>query len=316
MADTDGGAAGAAATGNDARVPDGADKTPEFLVCGHVVQDLLSDGEPEAWRLGGAVAYASRLARKFGLRTAALTSAGPDMDFSELLPGIAVATRRSEETTQIRNMYTDGRRSQEMPQRASDIGANDLPEAWRAAPVVLLGPVAGEVDESLASSFSGRLVGAGAQGWLREVGPHAQVRPVPPERWEASAVLERVGALFVSDEDVPAQSAEAALQRWTGMVQTVAFTRGYNGADVCHLGEWRHIDAFPAQATDPTGAGDVFATAFLIRLSETREVWEATRFASCAASFVVEGEGVSAVPDRASVEARLRENPDIVATPK
>jgi sugar/nucleoside kinase (ribokinase family) len=97
------------------------------------------------------------------------------------------------------------------------------------------------------------------------------------------------------------------------MVPTLAFTRGYNGAEVWHESEWRHIDAFPAQAVDPTGAGDIFATGFLIRYHETGDAWEAARFAACAASFVVEGEGTSAVPDRAQIEQRLRLNPDIIA---
>jgi sugar/nucleoside kinase (ribokinase family) len=93
------------------------------------------------------------------------------------------------------------------------------------------------------------------------------------------------------------------------MVPVVAFTRGENGADLCHKGEWRHVDAFPAAVVDPTGAGDVFASAFLIRLSEGDDVWAAARFASCAASFVVEAEGVTGVPTRRQVEERLKQYP-------
>ena len=83
-------------------------------------------------------------------------------------------------------------------------------------------------------------------------------RAVPPESWNASPVLEGAAALFASDEDVAAEHAQGALDLWCDAVETVAFTRGYHGADVCHRGEWRHIDAFPANAVDPTGAGDVF----------------------------------------------------------
>jgi sugar/nucleoside kinase (ribokinase family) len=96
-------------------------------------------------------------------------------------------------------------------------------------------------------------------------------------------------------------------------VHIIAFTRGYNGADICVRGNWRHIDAFPANVVDPTGAGDVFAAAFLIRMWESGDVWKATRFASCAASFSVEGEGIAGIPTREQVEARLKENPGIVA---
>jgi sugar/nucleoside kinase (ribokinase family) len=288
---------------------------PQFLVVGHAVQDLISEDEPTAWRLGGAASYASALASNLGLETAVLTAAAPDFDLPRLLPGVACHVVASDHNTQIRNVYDGGRRHQYLPQRATLLSASHVPGEWRDSQVVLLGPVAGEIDASLAACFPHSLVGAGAQGWLREVDSEWRVRPLPPERWDASPILRHARALFLSDEDVPPASAPAALRGWAAMVEIVAFTRGYNGADVCRNGEWRHIEPFPAEAVDPTGAGDIFAAAFLIRLHETGDVWEATRFAGCAASFVVEGEGISAVPDGRQIEERLRANPAVVARP-
>lgn len=279
---------------------------PELLVVGHVVQDLVGDsGE---WRLGGAAAYASLLGRNLGLRTAVLTSCSEEVRLDELLPGIEVRVVASAETTQFRNVYRDGRREQWLPSRASVLTAGDLPDAWREAQVVLLGPVAGEIDASLAQACSQKsLVGAGAQGWLREVAPDSRVQPVHASQWDAGAVLEKVGALFLSDEDLPMEDAPVALAEWSALVDVLAFTRGYGGADVCFRGEWRRVDAFPAEPVDLTGAGDTFATGFLVRYAETGDVWEATRFGSCAASLVIEGVGVEGVPTREAVEARLAE---------
>jgi sugar/nucleoside kinase (ribokinase family) len=56
---------------------------------------------------------------------------------------------------------------------------------------------------------------------------------------------------------------------------------------------------------DPTGAGDVFATAFLIRLAETGDPGQAARFANVTASFSVEGWGMAAIPTRLQVEDYL-----------
>ncbi len=294
-------------------MPAAGEAPPEFLVIGHTVQDLISEDGDSRWRLGGAASYASLMASKLGLRTAVLTAAGREIDLGRLLPGIECVSVQSSRSTRIRNIYGGGRRRQYIPQRAALLNADHLPEAWRKASIVLLGPVAGEVDDGIARCFSSSLIGVGAQGWLREIGPESRVRPVPPEQWKASAVLSGARAIFLSDEDIPPEAAPAALKLWSVMVEIVAFTRGYNGADVCLRGDWRHIDAFPAEAVDPTGAGDAFAAAFLIRLSETGDVWEATRFASCAASFVVEAEGTSGVPDRQRVEERLRRHPDIMA---
>lgn len=296
-----------------------AGEAPDFLVAGHVVQDLVPDEYGvETWRLGGAVSYASLLARNLGLRTAALTSCAADVPLGELLPGIDLHVVPSESTTQFRNVYRDdglrpdGRpsgREQWAPQQAKVLTADDLPEAWRGSRIVLLGPVAGEIDESLAAAFGERsIVGIGAQGWLREIGADHRVRPVLPGDWRATPLLEAAQALFLSDEDISLEDAPGALAEWSTHVDVVAFTRGYGGADVCYRGEWRRFGAFSANPVDLTGAGDTFATGFLIRYGETGDSWEATRFGSSAASLVIEGVGVEGVPTREAIEARLVAN--------
>lgn len=289
---------------------------PDFLVAGHVVQDLLSDSSPSPWRLGGAAAYASTLARNLGLRTAVLTACSPDLPLAQLLPGVEVRAVPGPCTTAMRNIYGPGlRRTQRAPRRAPNIGAQHLPPPWREAAVVLLGPVAGEIEDPLAACFPVALLGVGAQGWLREIGPDGGVRPVHPQAWRDEEVLRHAQALFLSDEDIPAEDAPQALARWSRMVETVCFTRGPRGADICHNGEWRHIGAFPARPVDPTGAGDVFAAAFLIRFSRRRDPWDAARFASAAASLVIEGEGTAGVPTPEQIEARLRAHPAVAARP-
>lgn len=281
---------------------------PEFLVVGHVVQDLVPDGAGgETWRLGGAASYASLLARNLGLRTAVLTACSPDLPLQDIFPGIEVHRIPSERTTQIRNIYPEGgRREQWVPQRAETLTASHLPAEWRDARIVLLGPVAGEIDASLAGAFSPQtLVGAGAQGWLREVGPDSRVRPVPPQEWDAEPVLRNVKALFLSDEDLPLEDAPVALAEWSELADVLAFTRGYGGADICYGGEWRRFDAYPADPIDLTGAGDTFAAGFLARYAETGAPWEATRYGACAASLVIEGVGVDGVPTKEAIAERL-----------
>jgi sugar/nucleoside kinase (ribokinase family) len=232
------------------------------------------------------------------------------LPLGELLPGIECHVVPSELTTQFRNVYrADGVREQSVPSRASALTAADLPKAWRDARIVLLGPVAGEIDDSLATAFGERsIVGVGAQGWLRVIGADGRVRPVAPGDWRAAHLLDAATALFLSDEDVPLEEAPGALAEWSTHVDVLAFTRGYGGADVCCRGEWRRFDAFPANPVDLTGAGDTFATGFLVRYAETGDPWEATRFGSAAASLVIEGVGVEGVPSREMVEERLAVN--------
>ena len=287
---------------------------PEFLVVGHVVQDLLSDASGgDDWRPGGAATYCSLLAQRLGLRTALLTAAAPDLPLEDLLPGVEVVRAPSDVSTQIRNVYTERGRVQYIPQRAAGIDAAALPDAWREAEIVLLGPMVAEIDPAIVSSFSRALIGVSAQGYLRDIAADGRVRPLSPERWRAGPLLQPSHVLTVSDEDLDPAEARRWLNDWSDRVRIVAFTRGERGAEVCHHGVWRHIDAFPAASLDPTGAGDIFAAAFLVRYRETGDTWEAARFASCAASFIVEGAGQDATPDRPMIDARLAEHPEIVA---
>jgi sugar/nucleoside kinase (ribokinase family) len=277
---------------------------PDFLVVGHVVEDLLPDG---GWRPGGAACYAALLARNLGLRTAVLTACGEDFPVDRVLAGIEVCRVESKRTTQMRNVYDDGRRIQWCPQRATPLTAIDLAPAWRSSSIVLLGPVAGEVDDSLAAAFGPEtLVGAGAQGWLRVAGPDSRISPVMPSDWDAVGLLSHIGALFLSDEDLLLDQAPEALAEWASLVGILAFTRGSSGADLHAEGEWQRVDAFSAKPADLTGAGDTFAAAFLCRYRDTRDARESARYAAAAASLVIEGIGVAGVPDAAAVEERLR----------
>ncbi len=288
---------------------------PQFLVIGHIVQDLAPDERAAApdWRLGGTTSYAALLATRLGLDTAVLTAAAADLTLEKALPGAEIVRVPSPQSTHFRNLYTAEGRVQQIPQRAATIKPDSLPDNWRRAEIVLLGPVAGEVDDAFAACFPQALLGVCAQGWLREIGPDNCVRPLPPQRWRAENVLRPAHVLFVADEDFPPSSAEAVLTGWSRQVEVLAYTRAERGAEICHRGTWRHIDAFPTEAVDPTGAGDVFAAAFLARYRETGDPWEAARFAACAASFVVEADGLDNTPDRTMIEARLRAHPDIMA---
>jgi 1D-myo-inositol 3-kinase len=65
----------------------------------------------------------------------------------------------------------------------------------------------------------------------------------------------------------------------------------------------------PANEVDPTGAGDIFATAFLIRLQETGDPIQSARFANVTASFGVEQVGVAGIPSREQVLGYMAEHP-------
>jgi sugar/nucleoside kinase (ribokinase family) len=274
---------------------------PDFLVIGHLAKDRVAEG----WRLGGTAAYASLTASRLGLRTAVLTSAASDLDPSLLLPDIDVRLLPAAETTIFENVYGPEGRLQYVWARAKNIAASDVPPEFLAAKVVLLGPLVGEVDEEIARCFPRSLLAISTQGWLRTVLPDGRVEQISPRRWRPR-LLKRSQALFVSAEDLPPEETEETLARWAAQVPLLAFTHGVRGARLWSQGRWREVPAVPAEELDPTGAGDVFAAAFLCRYVETDDAWQAALFAAAAASFSLEAPGTAAIPSRQQVEERLR----------
>jgi len=276
---------------------------PDFLVIGHVAKDLVQGG----WRLGGTAAYASLQASRLGLRTAVVTSAPGSMDLGALLPGVEVHRVPSRRASTFRNCYQDGHRSQFLLARARSLALTDVPDAWRTAPIVLLGPVCGEVPPEASSLFADSLVGVAAQGWLRGVDSEQRVTARP---WPESRSWPDVDALFVSEDDLAGDTC--SLERWTAVFRVVAYTQAARGACLRVDGRWCHIDAFPEREVDPTGAGDVFAAAFLARLLEAGDAALAARFAAAAASISVSREGTLAIADRQRIEERMAQHPEIL----
>jgi len=274
-------------------------RDPDLLAIGHVTKDLTPDG---GHAVGGTVTYAAATACSLGASVAVLTSAPPDLDLSSVLRGADVFVVPSPTATTFENIYEGQRRRQYLHSVASPLGTEHLPQTWRHPSIVLLGPLAGELGCDWLGMFPAALVGVTPQGWMRQWNESGLVTTKP---WsEAEQVLAKVDVLVLSEEDVAGD--EALIQQYGRMARIAAVTRGRCGATVFRDGVARDFPAFRVQELDPTGAGDVFAAAFLLRLKETGDPYLAAPFANCAASFVVEGGGTSAIATREQVEERLR----------
>jgi len=273
---------------------------PRLLVVGHVTRDQRPDGDV----LGGSASYAALTARRLGWDAGILTAAGPDFDPAAELPGIAVFRRHSTVTTRFVNTYEeDGTRHQVVTSRAADVDLGPLPDEWRRPDALLLAPVAGEMGAVAATALDAGAVGAVAQGWLREIDEGGSVSPRP---WkEAARDLAGVHVVFLSEQDLP--DAAAAARQLLHHVPLVALTRGWRGLVLLSRDAEYDVPSLPRPETDPTGAGDVFAAAFLVRYHESGDPLDAAAFASCAASCAVEGVGTATLGDRAEVERRLEQ---------
>jgi len=270
----------------------------DYLVIGHITVDLTPAGSV----MGGSAAYAALTARAMGLRVGIVTVRGNEFPLTGL-DGIPVVAGEAEHSTTFENVYTPTGRVQYIRKVASKIDFAIVPEAWRHAKLIHLAPVAQEVDAVLPEYFHPTLVGLTPQGWFRAWDADGKVRPCTWNQNEAA--LAQAGAVVFSAEDVA--HSEDAIEHMAHVARVLVVTEGAAGARLFWHGDTRRFRAPSVDEVDPTGAGDVFAAAFFVRLLNTRDPWEAARFANRMASISVTRPGMQGIPTSDEVKRCLME---------
>jgi hypothetical protein len=274
------------------------ERVPEYLVIGHVTRDVVAEG---GYRQGGTAAYAALAALHLGKQVGVLTSVGAGIKpFPQ--NSVWVQVQPSPQSTIFENIYLGRARKQYVRGVAALLTPEQLPLAWRKAPIVHLGPVAQEISPALAEAFDDALIGVTPQGWLRRWDDDGLVAPA--EWRDSERILDAAHVVVLSLEDLGGDRPR--LEALARKARLLVLTLGEQGALVYQGGRRQRVRAYAVEEIDPTGAGDVFATGFLIRYAETGDAIESARFANCVASFVVEGIGPANLPNRDQVEERLR----------
>jgi sugar/nucleoside kinase (ribokinase family) len=270
---------------------------PDFVAVGHLTLDRFG----ATVRPGGAALYAAITAQRLGLTAGILTRHAADYPLEGLPFAIEVVSVPSERTTTFEHSRNGTGRALRVTSVAERLTAADVPEDWRDAPLVLLAPVLDEVDAGVAAVFADATLGGAAQGWLRTLGAQGAVQGRP---WSVPAfLLARLQALFLSAEDM--QGQEAAIVEVFQRVPVGALTAGEAGALLYVNGERYEVRPHRVREVDGTGAGDVFAAAFLVEYARHGDPWAAGEAAACAAAVSVQGEGWTTVPDRKALTAAL-----------
>ena len=266
----------------------------DYLVIGHLTVDVTPDG----LRLGGTATYASLAARALGQRVGVVTSWAGNLPLDPL-DGIAISNFPSDVSTTFENIETPNGRVQMLHHVASRLEFYQVPEVWRKTPIVHLGPLAQEVDPTLARSFPDSMVCVTPQGWLRAW--HGDGRVYPTEWPEAAYVLPYASAAVISCEDV--RGCEGCIEEMAASCHILAVTEGRNGSYMYWNGDVRRFRALEVNEVDPVGAGDIYAAAFFTRLQATRDPWEAARFATLLASYSVTRYRLEGIPTQEEIES-------------
>jgi sugar/nucleoside kinase (ribokinase family) len=270
----------------------------DYLVIGHIACDLTPAGP----RLGGTAAYAALTARALGLRVGVVTARGKEVPL-DLLEGIQVVDSAAQHSTTFENIYTPQGRHQVIHYIAPDLNYEDVPLLWQAAPIVHLGPIAGEARSLADGRFPASMLGLTPQGWLRKRDADGCVHLGP---WpEALPALSKANAAVLSIEDVAGD--EELIEAMANACRVLAVTEGAAGARLYWNGDLRRFRALKIKEVDPTGAGDIFAAAFFWRFSVTHDPWAAARFATHLASYSVTRVGLEGIPNQEEIQSCLVE---------
>jgi len=265
----------------------------DYLVIGHVAHDLT----PEGPRLGGTVAYSALTARALGLRVGVVTAAGRETSL-EALNGVPVISSESPQSTTFENIYTENGRIQYLRAQAIRLDFASVPEIWRRTPIIHVGPIANEIDSVLPRDFSPALLGITPQGWMRERDEDGRV--LHSEWKNSEPVLQKAGAIVMSREDV--NGDDELIEHMAHQTRILVVTEASAGCVLYWNGDRRRFRAPEVREVDATGAGDVFAAAFFIRLFKTRDPWESARFATLIASRSVTRVGLAGIPTPREIE--------------
>jgi sugar/nucleoside kinase (ribokinase family) len=287
-------------------------KSNNFLTISNIAIGVIKTRSKEEVDFGGG-AYSCITAKKLGWNSTILTRGNDKIGkWVKKLEniGIKVLLQQDKSYTSFYNDYTSGTRVQKLLGKTSKINF-DLNVTFDA---IHINPLFKEVDMQLIEKAKKtcKLVSLDVQGLVRQEKDSFVFGKFLENRkdWLKNVDILKVGeeeAKFVSEEK-DYESICKDLQSLGPKI--VALTLGEEGSLILAK-EFYHIPAFSTNVIDPTGAGDVYAAAFLIKYFETNNVKEAGLFASATASFVIEDFGSKNIQSREKVEERFKQLKEI-----
>ncbi len=269
----------------------------DYTTIGHVTVDVLDDGSRRA---GGSAFYSALQASRLGRRALVITR-GLAPEIEQLLEPyrdeLALRILAGPHTTMLRTSGSGAARSQRVLAWAGPI----TDQLTLDTSILHLAPVAQESPGHWHGHAA--FVGLTAQGlareWSASDGQIASVRPTP----DAAAVAAKCDAIVVNEHE-RASCAELIEIATTAVV---AVTAGSRPNTILAPGRTALELDVPTleRPVDDLGAGDVFAAAFFIALSEGRSAPHAASFANAAAAVRMSGAGADAIGGLAAIEQRL-----------
>lgn len=285
-----------------------------YLFGNPTLDRIIADGQTVEC-FGGTVLYAALCLKRMGW-SASVVGKG-NRPLKSYLERFGIDTRHfqvADPVTRFENRYRQHRRTQRARAGAAINLAEIPPEAFSAR-AILAGPVLGELDPAVFAVPRSALLLADLQGFLRHRDSRGNVflqGGYPSEKALANADIVKLdreeAEALIGPIDDPQQAADRLHAYGAGCV---LLTFAGAGALVSGISGRHWLPAPRLDAVDSTGAGDVFATAFLVKYLESNgDLLESGRFAAAAAALSTQAFGAEGLAGRQSIAALLEEQKD------
>lgn len=271
---------------------------------------LGSDYETHA---GGKGANQAVAAARAGGRVRMIGRVGNDAFGAELLAGLtaagidAQAVSRVEKPSGVAFIAVDANAQNSIivsPGANATLGPGDLTDRLFSAAKAVLLQLETPLPTVLAAAERGRAAGALT---ILNLAPARKLSATELADIDLLLVNESEAAtLLSSSEAAVRRDPQAATEKLVQLVPQAVLTVGAAGAAWATRNARGRQAAFPVTPVDTTGAGDAFAGALAVALSEGQDLPAAVRFGSAAGALAVTRAGAQpALPQREAIEEML-----------
>lgn len=263
-----------------------------FTIAGHVAIDEVITDTGSFHQLGGPPCFAASLGKTLGFNVKPVTKIGENIpeEYEAILRSLGFSTVKSSgyQTTHFVLDYRHSPRRMKLPTICETIKLTEVADAER----LLLGPIAGEINDKLMKEIVPSFLALDPQGLLRSVGRACNVEP---KKWWNPDVLRKLDLLKTSSSEhyliTETTDIKQSLRKLVeNGVSTAVITDGSNGSFVMSGSDILHVPVFPVDVVDSTGAGDVFIAGLAAFIDEGLS-W-ACAVASASSSAIVETHGI------------------------
>ncbi len=293
-----------------------------ILAVGNPVFDLIETprGKSQQRIVSGCSTNAALVCAKLGTEIALVGAVGDDFrgTLQELMnrysiSGELLPSRRSGGFS-LKYIDDAGNRELKLIERANDIA--EVPDyLLTEAEAVLIGPILGEISPQLIADMrqacSGLLF-CDPQGLLRRIDADGNVEHFRRENIEAILSVfdivkpNELEAAILTGIDCRRDPYAAAKKIYSWGPGMVIITLAELGSVIYDGKEFYDIPPYAVDVVDATGAGDTYMGAFAVARLDGLRPADAGRFASSAASIMVENIGPEAAISRSLVETRMK----------